>query len=277
MKSKTAQYPRPFVKWVGGKSGILKQIIKHLPTAIDGAYYEPFVGGGAVFFELYKRELLTTTHLSEKNEALVDAYNVIKNQPRELIGVLYKHASRHGRDYYYEIREDNKPNKSPLQSAARFIYLNKTCFNGLHRENKKGEFNVPMGSYKNPKIVDEENIMAVSRALKNVDIRFHDFESIFPWPHDFVYLDPPYYPVKGNSFTKYSRSDFQEGEHVRLRDFLSRLNCKWMLTNSDMPEVRELYREFNIISIKAPRAVAARGNSRKPAKELIIRNYGKKK
>lgn len=274
MKSQAKKCPRPFVKWVGGKSGILKHILKHLPArGIEGVYYEPFVGGGAVFFELHKQGLLTAACLSEKNEALVDAYNVIKNQPQELIAALQKHATKHDHDYYYEIREDNKPNKSPLQSAARFIYLNKTCFNGLHRENKRGEFNVPIGSYKNPKIVDEENIMAVHKALKDVDIRFQDFESFYPCRDDFIYLDPPYYPVKDNSFTKYSRSDFQEEEHIRLRDFLSGLKCKWMLTNSDTPEVRKLYQEFEIVSIKAPRAVAASGKSRKPAKELIIRNY----
>jgi DNA adenine methylase len=282
MKSKTAKCPRPFVKWVGGKSGILKQIIKHLPASgIERTYYEPFAGGGAVFFELYKRKMLKevylhpTAYLFEKNEALVDAYNVIKDRPQELIGALQKHASKHDHDYYYEIREDNKPNKSPLYSAARFIYLNKTCFNGLHRENKRGEFNVPIGSYKNPKIVDEENIMAVHEALKDVDIRFQDFESFYPCREDFIYLDPPYYPVKDNSFTKYSRSDFQEEEHIRLRDFLFGLKCKWMLTNSDTPEVRKLYSEedLTIISIKAPRAVAASGKSRRPAKELIIRNY----
>lgn len=275
MKPRTRECPHPFVKWAGGKAGIMRHLLKHIPETINGTYHEPFVGGGALFFELQKQGILTgNASLSDKNEALVDAYNIIKSQPAKLIELLHNHSMKHSHDYYYEVRADNKPNKSPLESAARFIYLNKTCFNGLHRENSKGEFNVPMGNYKNPKIVDRENIMAAHQVLQNVDIRFQDFQSIvLASSDDFVYLDPPYYPIKEDSFTKYSRSDFQEGEHVRLREFLGNLDCMWLLTNSDTPKIRELYKKFSITAIKAPRAVAAKSSSRKPAQELIIRNY----
>lgn len=308
----TQKYPKPFVKWVGGKRNLLRILMKYVPQSFlnmivyekefpvsDGTtYFEPFVGGGAVFFELHKRQWLPDKIcLSDKNVQLVEAYEVIKSQPQKLIDQLRVHASNHSFDYYYQIREDNNPTKNPIESTARFLYLNKTCFNGLYRENKQGEFNVPMGKYKDPNIVNEENIWAANKALQSVDVRFQDFELIAPSPDDFVYLDPPYYPIRESSFTKYSRFDFMDDEHIRLRDFLVSLPCKWMLTNSDTPFVRRLYgfdygskkeeKEMKGVSkinskwfcvpVTAPRAVAAKTAARKRANELIIINYKEEK
>ncbi|MDD9335760.1 MAG: Dam family site-specific DNA-(adenine-N6)-methyltransferase [Rickettsiaceae bacterium] len=163
-----------------------------------------------------------------------------------------------------------------IEVAGRFIYLNKTCYNGLHRVNNKGEFNVPIGTYKNPAIVDETNIIACSKFLQNIDIKHQDFSKISPNKGDFVYFDPPYYPINNKSFTKYTKPDFTEIDQIKLYQKCKELNNKgvyFMLSNSNIPFIRHIYKDFYIEIIEAPRSINCRANARKNAEEILIRNY----
>jgi DNA adenine methylase len=177
----------PFVKWVGGKRSLLKDLISHLPEKFD-TYYEPFVGGGALFFTIHNQ--LKNAFLSDINLDLIITYKAIQKDPQKLIEILNKHSVNHSKDYYYKIRDSHNL-CNPLEVAARLIYLNRTCYNGLYRVNRAGHFNVPMGSYKNPSIINEKNILTCSEALKNVKIEMKAFDSIRPKAGDLVYFDPP--------------------------------------------------------------------------------------
>lgn len=264
----------PFVKWVGGKRSIIDDLIKRLPAEF-GQYWEPFVGGGALFFEI--RHRLTSATLSDSNLELTITYNAIKRDPASLITKLEEHARKHNAKYYYRVR-DQQSLQDPIDVAARFLYLNKTCYNGLYRVNKKGEFNVPVGSYTNPEIVQRDNIMLCSAALQTAQIEYRGFDTITPETGDFVYFDPPYHPAGPGSFTKYTKLDFSEKDQARLRDFALKLHkqsVKVMVSNSDTPFIRDLYSAttWHVAEVKAPRMVNCKPDGRGAVSELIITNY----
>lgn len=246
--------PKPFVKWVGGKRQLLKQFRElglYPPEAfnpITSIYHEPFVGGGAVFFDLLPKN----AKLSYLNNELVITYNVIKNNVEELIKSLQKHI--YDKEYYLEVRAKKVENLSDIEVASRFIFLNRTGFNGLYRVNKSGQFNVPFGRYNNPVICDEDNLRRVSNALQDVIITHRDYKKVLETVQngDFVYFDPPYYPINTtSSFTSYTVEGFLEKEQTELRDMFVKLHkrgCFVMPSNSDTPFINELYfRTKNVI------------------------------
>jgi DNA adenine methylase len=264
----------PFVKWVGGKRSIIDDLKAHLPDNFND-YYEPFIGGGALFFALHQR--LRKAHLSDTNLDLIIAYRMVQQAPEKLLELLKEHAQKHSEEYYYKVR-DRHFLQDPVEKAARLLYLNKTCYNGLWRVNSKGKFNVPIGRYKNPGIVQEENILACCNALQAVDIQLADFDEIQPMEGDFVYFDPPYYPMDDASFTRYAKLDFTEQDQVRLRNFVLELSKKGvnvMLSNSDTTFIRDLYKSkpFKTATVQAPRFVNCKSNKRNPVNEVLITNY----
>lgn len=273
---------RPFIKWVGGKRGVLSQILPYVPKNFNN-YFEPFVGGGALFFELYNLGLLKKkkVYLFDKNEELVNTYKTVKNSPEKLIKKLREFEKKHSKEFYYEIREmDRKEdfkNFDPVLRSARFIYLNKTCFNGLYRVNKKGYFNVPIGRYKNPKICDEEAILSASGALKNATVKAADFSEVLNYAEksDFVYFDPPYYPLNRTSnFTSYTDGEFLEEEQIRLYEVFKKLSQKGVYvleSNSDTEYIKNLYKEFEINFVNVNRFVNSKANGRGKIKEVIIK------
>lgn len=262
----------PFLKWVGGKRSIIDSLKSRMPDTFN-EYYEPFIGGGALFFDLLPK----TPHISDANLDLIITYKVVQNDVEKLIIELKKHQRLHCEEYYYRVRARHQQD-DPIDVAARLIYLNKTCFNGLFRVNKKGEFNTPMGKYANPGICQEDNIRACSKALKNASIEYKDYEKIEPKEGDFVYFDPPYHPVNGTSFTAYSMFDFTEKDQQNLADFCKSLHKKGvriMLSNSNTEFIRNLYRGniFNIGIVNAPRNVNCKPNGRNAVEEVLITNY----
>jgi len=274
--------PKPFVKWVGGKRQLLAQFrLMNLypPEKFDikkGKYFEPFVGGGAVFFDL----LPETAYLSDLNNELVVTYNVIKNDVENLIKSLKKHKL--DKDYFLKIRDQNPEKLSDLNTASRFIYLNRTCFNGMYRVNSKGGFNVPFGKYTNPLICDENNLRKVSKALRNVEIKKQDYKEVLKKAKkgDFVYFDPPYYPVsKTASFTSYTSESFLDKEQIELRDTFVELHkrgCFVMLSNSDTPFINKIYSEpkgLRITKVQAGRAINSDASKRGKVTEVLVTNY----
>jgi len=263
----------PFLKWVGGKRGIIRELKSRLPENFNN-YYEPFVGGGALFFEL--APVLTGVFISDVNDALITTYSVIQKRPEELIELLKVYKTRHCENFYYAIRLQHHLS-NPVEIAARMIYLNKTCFNGLYRVNKKGEFNVPMGSYVNPNICQEDNILACSDAMINVTVKCINYSKIKPHKGDFVYFDPPYH-TDGSAFTTYSSTGFTAKDQEKLAAFCIRLHkkgVKIMLSNSNTEFIRNLYPSpiFNTIIINAPRTVSCRSKDRVKTEEVLITNY----
>lgn len=279
--SRIEQQPReaaPFVKWVGGKGRLLSQLRPLLPRGVARMrHVEPFVGGGALFFSrLPSRALLT-----DVNPSLVGTYTAIRDDVAGVIRALGTLAARHSKENYYEVRTryNHGSRVSSAKRAAMFIYLNKTCFNGLHRVNRKGEFNVPVGAYKNPRILNEAALEAASEALQGAILRCASYESLLEHakPGDFVYFDPPYEPVSRTaSFTSYARDGFDREDQTRLRDVykaLDRRGCKLMLSNSDVPFIRELYSEFDVGTVAAPRAINCDATKRGKVSEVVVRNY----
>ncbi len=275
---------KPFVKWVGGKRQLLKQFRlmglyppeKFNPNT--NAYFEPFVGGGAVFFDLLPQKAF----LSDLNNELVITYNVIKNNVEDLIESLKKHKNT--KEYFLKTRSKELRSLSDIEIASRFIYLNRTGFNGLYRVNKSGGFNVPFGDNKNPLICDEENLRKVSFTLKNVSIVHEDYKNVLKKAKkgDFIYFDPPYYPVsKTASFTGYTANAFLEKEQIELRDTfyaLHKRGCLLMLSNSDTPFIHKIYSELKDKKIKvniveAGRAINSKGTGRGKITEVLITNY----
>ena len=272
-KMENAPFAKPFVKWVGGKRSIINEILPRIPTKIND-YYEPFVGGGALFFEIHN--MVNFSHLSDMNIDLVVSYNMIKENVDGLIEKLKIHATNHNEEYYYHIRSQQELS-DPLENSARFIYLMKTCYNGLYRVNKSNEFNTPVGNYKNPTICDEENLRNVAEVLKKADIKYQDFIKINPKKGDFVYFDPPYHPTSQDSFVKYVSSGFTERDQIRLRDFALELTKKGvnvMLSNSDADFINNIYKKgFKIAKISAPRIVNCKADKRQSVYETLITNY----
>lgn len=273
---------KPFVKWVGGKRQLLAQFRSmnlYPPEKFDpktGSYFEPFVGGGAVFFDLLPEK----AHLSDLNSDLVTTYNVIKNNVEELILLLKKH--RYEKEYYLKIRAQDAKELPLIDIAARFIYLNRSCFNGMYRVNSQGQFNVPFGGYSNPVICDEDNLRKVSKALKDVEIKNQDYKEVLKKAkkNDFVYFDPPYYPVsKTASFTSYTKESFLDKEQIELRDTfleLSKRGCYVMLSNSDTPFINKIYSGFKGVRINkvvAGRAINSKGSGRGKITEVLVTNY----
>jgi len=261
--------PRPFLKWAGGKSQLIRQYIPHFPQQYQ-AYYEPFLGGGAIFFHLLPQRAM----LTDINPALVNVYECVRDRVEELIELLQEHERSHTLEHYYQTRSTHAG--TSLERAARLIYLNKTCFNGLYRENNKGEFNVPMGKYKNPAVCQSELLRSVSRILKDVAIAIQPFDAVLDHaiPNDFVYFDPPYHPISPTSnFTAYSRYSFDATDQERLRDVFEQLakrGVKVMLSNSDCPFIRELYQGFNIHTISASRAINSNAQKRGKITEVLV-------
>ena len=267
---------RPVLKWVGGKGQLLRELLARLPQSFK-TYHEPFTGGGALFFELAAQGRITTAYLSDANPSLIDVYLGLRDCVDEVIAVLRQHRYEH--DYYYYVRALRPTDLSLPERAARIIYLNKTCYNGLYRENRRGEFNVPFGRYKNPTICDEPNLRAASAVLQGVNIARRPFDSTLDYAKrgDFVYFDPPYHPVSATAnFTSYDRDGFGPDNQRRLRDAATELRERGvtaMVSNSDTPFIRELYAGFHIDQVQASRAVNSKANGRGKVAELIIRNY----
>jgi DNA adenine methylase len=267
--------PRPFLKWAGGKSRLIAQYQPYLPTNVR-TYYEPFLGGGALFFHLKPQRAI----LSDINPELVNVYACVRDCVETVIAKLEHHAAHHSQTYYYQVRS-SEPHAS-AEKAARLIYLNKTCFNGLYRVNRQGQFNVPMGRYKNPKICDPALLRAASTALQKATLTEQTFDQILtqlPSEQDFVYFDPPYHPLSDTSnFTAYSRSAFGEAEQIRLRDTFAKLSeqgTKVALSNSDCPFVRDLYQGFQIHTITATRAINSQPTKRGKITEVLITSCSK--
>ena len=269
---------KPFIKWVGGKRRVIPEIIQHLPANIQH-YYEPFIGGGALFFYLRSQGALMDgmVTISDLNLRLIRTYKAVRDNVDGLIDRLMNHSVKHSKDYFYEVRaQDVDSFGSDLDVAAWFIYLNKTAFNGLYRVNKKNVFNAPFGKYANPKICDVANLRACSSALQNVQIvhRYFDHMRAEAEEGDFVYFDPPYVPVSVTSnFTSYTHQGFGALEQTLLRDMALELKeggVSVLLSNSDHSFVRELYSEFGIRGIQVGRAINCKGDSRKAVGEVLI-------
>lgn len=265
--------PHPFLKWAGGKGRLIQQYQQYFPKSFR-TYYEPFLGGGAIYFHL----LPPRSVLTDINSELVNVYCCVKDNVEQLILLLAEHQQRHSEVYYYQVRAN--PGGSNVARAARLLYLNKTCFNGLYRENSRGEFNVPMGRYKKPRVCNPDLLYAASAALRNACVEVRSFESVLDDAHssqDFVYFDPPYYPISStSSFTAYNRYSFTATDQIKLRDTFSELaerGVKVMLSNSDCPFIRDLYNSFNIHTVSATRAINSNAQKRGKITELLITSY----
>jgi len=269
---------RPFVKWVGGKSKLCAQLIARLPQGVERMrHVEPFAGGAALFFTRSPDSAL----LMDINRSLVQTYLAVRDHLEGVIQQLQALARAHSVDHYYEVRAryNHEPRLTIALKAAMFIYLNKTCFNGLHRVNRKGEFNVPAGRYNNPTILDAESLRSASYRLQNTELQEGSYMALLEKakPGDFIYFDPPYEPVSATSnFTAYTAGGFNSSEQEQLSQvfrILDRRGCKLMLSNSDTETIRNLYSAYHIDQVFAPRMVNCKPNNRGAVAELLIRNY----
>ncbi len=290
---------KPFLKWAGGKTQLISDIEKLIPQSLANSkftYIEPFVGSGAVLFWMLNNfPNLEKAVINDINEDLVNTYKTIAENPKELISLLEILQSEYHnlednqeekKEYYYEKRTlFNSRKSSKTEQSTLFIFLNRTCFNGLYRVNRKNEFNVPIGSYKRPMICDKDNILAVSEALQKVEILCGDFEQTLPYAieNSLFYFDPPYKPLsETSSFNSYAKDDFNDDEQIRLRDFcrqLDYLNHTWILSNSDVKGKNEtdnffddLYADFQIKRVFAKRSINANPEKRGVLTELLITN-----
>lgn len=275
-KNKMERIPT-FVKWAGGKKQLIEQFKPFFPEKIN-RYIEPFVGGGAVLFYVLKTYKPKEVFIFDINSELINTYEIIRDDVENLIKELKKLKQLHNKENYYKIRSEDPKLLSKLTSASRFIYLNKTCFNGLYRVNSKGGFNVPIGSYKNPLICPEEDLREISKLLKNVKIINGSFEECLKYAkkNDFVYFDPPYYPLKKSSFTTYTKDNFLEDEQKQLRELFEKLGkkgCKVMLSNSDAKFIRDLYKDYNVSFVKATRMINCDATKRGKINEVVVTNY----
>jgi DNA adenine methylase len=280
IKSTVLMETTPFIKWVGGKRQLLPELRRHIPVTFNH-YYEPFIGGGALLLDLQPEKAT----ICDLNPELVNAYTVVRDNFNLLKWYLEQHKENHDEIYYYKIRDYDRDTYRfrlipPVQKAARFIYLNKTCYNGLWRVNKKGQNNTPIGSNKGKlaqNVFNCENLWRVSDYLQGKEIFQADYKQINPSYGDFVYFDPPYYPValKPN-FTAYTALDFNGECHMELKQFIDILTergVKVLLSNSNADFIRELYQGYEIIEVDAARLVNSRVSGRGKVKELLIKNY----
>lgn len=270
----------PFLKWVGGKRQLMHSIVEHLPEAIkDYKYIEPFIGGGAVLFNLQPKNAI----INDFNEELINVYEIIKNNLDELIVDLKKHKNE--AEYFYAIRGLDRNTRfkklTPVQRASRIIFLNKTCFNGLYRVNHAGEFNSPFGRYKNPNIINEPTLKAVNKFLNsnNIEIKSGDYSDVLKKADKkcFVYLDPPYHPISESSnFTGYVQGGWNIYDQIDLKtacDELHKKGVKFLLSNSSTEFIKDLYKNYKITIVKATRAINSNGANRGEVDEVLIRNY----
>ena len=276
---------KPIMKWAGGKRQLLSEIIPLIEGLMPrgATYVEPFVGGGAVLFELRPTKAL----INDLNGELINVYKTVRDEPEALIERLTEHARRHSKEYFYEIREWDRSEKfyerSAVDRAARTIYLNKTCFNGLYRVNAAGHFNVPFGRYNNPSIVDEQSLRAVGEYLRQNDVTIcnGDYRALFDRldGNFFVYFDPPYQPLsRSSNFTSYTQAGFDYNRQVELRDLCCRLRAEeifFVESNSDCAEVRELYADFEMRTVRATRAINSAAGRRGAINEVLI-YYGRR-
>ena len=299
---------KPFLKWVGGKRQLLKKFEELYPTELKikkiKNYYEPFVGGGAVFFDVAQNYEIDNAYLYDINDELILSYLVIQKDVQKLIEFLYQYektykalSEKKQKEYYYELRESFNLNRfhidygryseNWISRAAQIIFLNKTCFNGLFRFNSKGGFNSPQGKYKNPKILDESNLLNVSKLLEIATIKKADFKEVKNDIYNqssFVYFDPPYRPIsKTSSFTSYSKFNFEDDEQLQLASIFYELDQKGhklMLSNSDPKNTDpkddffdDIYSNFNIVRVDAKRSINSNAKKRKSIKEIVVTNY----
>ena len=266
---------KPVLKWVGGKRQLLDQILPLIPES--STYVEPFVGGGAVLLAKQPENAI----INDYNSELINVYECVRDHTDELLDLLHSHAEKNSSDYFYSIRaqdrEANFKERSPVQRAARIIYLNKTCFNGLYRVNSAGQFNSPYGRYNNPAIENRPAIRALAKYLSgNIKILCGDYELALQNldKDSFVYLDPPYMPISSSaSFTGYTEGGFDYNEQLRLKnncDKLASQGIKFLESNSDCEEIRELYKDYKIISVSANRSINSRADRRGAIKEVLI-------
>ncbi len=273
---------QPFIKWAGGKRSLLPELLSRIPENFNN-YFEPFVGGGALFFELKRLGLLDNkkVYLFDKNKELINTYKVVQNHHNKLLKLLKVYQEKHSYDFYYETRamdrDANFADLDPVERAARFIYLNKTCFNGLYRVNSKGYHNVPLGSYKNPNIYDENVINLSSIALQGATIEVADFSKTLEYTNanDFVYFDPPYYPLNPtSSFTVYHEDVFLDDEQKRLFEVFKDLDKKGvyiMHSNSDTDFIKELYKDYTIDFVDCARFINSKSCGRGKIKEVLVK------
>lgn len=262
----------PFLKWAGGKRGMLMRLKEYFPKSYR-TYCEPFLGGGAVFFHLMPPNAI----LADLNSELITSYRVVRDKPSELISALSRHY--YDKDYYYQVRKINPKDLTDVEVAARMIYLNRAGFNGLYRVNKKGEFNVPFGRYTNPTIVDTRRLMACSDALRGAVLENLPFDEL-PWDSlgkgDFVYFDPPYIPLsKTSSFTAYQEDGFGEEEQLKLAELFRRLDRQGvtlLLSNSGHESIHKLYEGYRIIEIPMLRMINSKANKRGAVTEYLVSN-----
>ena len=270
----------PILKWVGGKRQLLDQIRPFIPEF--STYYEPFIGGGAVLFDIQPSKAI----INDSNAELINVYKIIKEQPEQLIEMLRQHKELNSKDYFYDIRGlDRDKSKyeqlSNIEKAARIIYLNKTCYNGLFRVNSLGEFNSPWGKYKNPNITNEKTIKALSNYLNTADITIKcgDYREALAGvdKKSFVYLDPPYMPIStSSSFTGYTANGFGEEDQIALKeqcDLLNKRGVKFLLSNSSCKFIEDLYKDYIVTKVCAKRVINSRGNKRGEIDEVLVRNY----
>ena len=290
---------KPFLKWAGGKTQLISAIEKNLPISVTSkkfVYIEPFVGSGAVLFWILNNfPSLEKAIVNDINKDLINTYQTVKSNPKELISILdilqdefhsLDHSTDKKKEYYYQKRElFNKRTQPVTEHSALFIFLNKTCFNGLYRVNKKNEFNVPMGSYKKPTICNKSNLLVVSRVLQKVELLCGDFEQTIDYTekNTLFYFDPPYKPLSDtSSFNSYTMDAFDDNEQIRLKRFCDKLNSighSWVLSNSDVKGTKmgdaffdDLYANFTIRRVDAKRSINANPSKRGFLKELLITN-----
>ena len=272
----------PILKWVGGKRQLLSEIIPLIDESCDN-YVEPFIGGGAVLFRLQPKKAI----INDYNTELINVYRTVRDDLDGLVALLKEHEKYNSSDYYYEVRAlDRTPDfdkMSNSEKAARIIYLNKTCYNGLYRVNSLGQFNSPYGKYKNPNIVNEVVLRAISKYLNRneISIRSGDYKDVLNdiEKNSFVYLDPPYIPISSSSsFTGYTEGGFGYDKQVELKEECDKLNSKgvhFLQSNSDCEEIRELYKAYRIKVVKAKRAINSDAKKRGQINEVLIYNAKK--
>ena len=275
--------PKPFVKWAGGKRQLISVLNENLPDSF-GTYFEPFLGGGALLFNMLTENNKQKCIISDLNSDLVLAYATIRDNVDNLISSLKQHEKYYQKDsksYYYSVRESAP--KKEIEKTSRLLFLNRTCFNGLYRVNSKGKFNVPLGKYTNPNIVNEENLRSVSHILKSskVKIQCRDFEAVLRdvKKGDLVYFDPPYQPVTETAnFTSYTNKNFTYDDLNRLFELCTKLDkkgCNVLLSNSNSKEVVDIFskKPWKISKIKANRSINSNSTKRTGHFELLIKNY----
>jgi len=274
-----------FLKWAGGKRRLVTLLDKYTPTNID-RYFEPFLGSGAFFFHLVQSRKQFKAYLSDSNPHLINTYREVRDNLNELIEILVDHQNSYHKNrekYYYSVRDDQS-NKTNTEAAAKFIFLNKTCYNGLYRVNKLGNFNVPHGRYFNPKICNKEKLIDCSGLLNSEEVKIvcdiYKNSTLKCKDNDFVYLDPPYFPISRTSnFTDYTKESFGIQQHQELAsefDRLDSIGTKILLSNSNSEYVKSLYKKYFVLKVKSARSINCNADRRSDHHDLIISNYNKR-